>query len=194
MGEIKKPEPVLLMTAAFSRYDEAFAWGRETMQAAYGEMALESETFDFNDYTHYYDPTMGTGLKKRFWVFSNLIEPGELPEIKRLTNRQEEAFVREHAFPEKRPLNLDPGYVTLGKLVLASTKDHAHRIYLRDGIYAEVTLWWTKKQWKAYPWTFPDYASGIYFPFLRQCRELLYDKLRTGAEGDDADSEEYPHA
>jgi hypothetical protein len=182
MGEIKQPESVLLVTAVFSRHEEAFSWARESMQTAYGEIALESETFDFQEYTHYYDPTMGPGLKKRLWAFSRPIDPAALAEIKRFSNEREESFAREHGFAERRPLNLDPGYVTLGKLVLASTKDHSHRIYLRDGIFAEVTLRWTKKQWRAFSWTFPDYAAGIYFPFLRQCRELLHRKLRANPE------------
>jgi hypothetical protein len=70
-------------------------------------------------------------------------------------------------------LNLDPGYLTAAKLVLASTKDHAHRIYLRGGVYAEVTLNFRAGQWQMLPWTYPDYRRDDYQSFFTTCRELL---------------------
>ena len=72
-----------------------------------------------------------------------------------------------------RPLNLDPGYITPAKLVLASTKDHAHRIYLRDGIYAEVTLSFRGRKWQPLEWTYPDYRRDDYQRFFTECREWL---------------------
>ena len=74
---------------------------------------------------------------------------------------------------EPRPLNLDPGYITPAKLVLASTKDHAHRIYLRDGIFAEVTLVYRQRKWQPLEWTYPDYRRDDYQRFFTQCREWL---------------------
>lgn len=74
---------------------------------------------------------------------------------------------------ESRPLNLDPGYLTPAKLVLASTKDHAHRIYLRDGIFAEVTLVYRKGKWQPLEWTYPDYRRDDYQQFFTRCRERL---------------------
>ena len=71
------------------------------------------------------------------------------------------------------PLNLDPGYVTLAKLVLASTKDHAHRIYLADCIYAEVTLSYRGGAWQPFEWTYPDYRRADFHVFFTRCRELL---------------------
>ena len=73
--------------------------------------------------------------------------------------------------PEPRPLNLDPGYLTLGKLVLASTKDFAHRIYLSRGIYAEVTLQYRHRRWEHHQYTFPDYRREDYQQFFSECRE-----------------------
>jgi hypothetical protein len=70
-------------------------------------------------------------------------------------------------------LNLDPGYITQAKLVLASTKDHAHRIYLADGIFAEVTLSYKHRRWQPHEWTFPDYRRDDYQAFFTQCRDYL---------------------
>jgi hypothetical protein len=75
--------------------------------------------------------------------------------------------------PDERPLNLDPGYITLAKLVLASTKDHAHRIYLSQGIYAEITLNYRAGSWQPLPWTYPDYRRSDFQEFFTNCREYL---------------------
>jgi hypothetical protein len=72
-----------------------------------------------------------------------------------------------------RPINLDVGYITPAKLVLASMKNFSHRIYLRDGVYGEVTLLYRGRRWEALEWTFPDFASGRYDAFLSEARRRL---------------------
>jgi hypothetical protein len=79
--------------------------------------------------------------------------------------------------PLPRPINLDPGFVDSPKLVLASMKNFAHRIYVGRGVYAEVTLLHRRGQWTPLEWTFPDYASGRYWPFLDQVRKRLREQL-----------------
>jgi hypothetical protein len=176
MGQISPPQPVLLLLAAFSRYGEALDWARAKAESQWGPIALASEPFPFVD-TDYYESTMGPGLAKQFFAFEQLVDPGEMPSIKRLTNVWEEEFAAQAnspiAAPEPRPLNLDPGYITLAKLVLASTKDHAHRIYLADGIFAEVTLSYKHRAWRPHEWTFPDYRRAEYHEFFTRCREIL---------------------
>ena len=172
MGIIRDTPPVLLIIAAFAAREEAIDWGRLQAEASFGPIALESETFRFDRFTDYYESSMGAALLKKFWAFRDLIDPARLAEIKRLTNRWEE----ECPFTDpgiERCLNLDPGYIDLGKLILASTKDHAHRIYLRDGIFAETTLMYTQKKWKALPWSYPDYQSEGYQAFFDRCRDYL---------------------
>ncbi len=179
MGQINTPQPVLLILAAFSRHDQAFDWVLEQVPAAWGDVVLTSPKFDFAE-TDYYEPTMGPGLLKQFWAFETLIDPARLPEIKRQTNDWEAAYSQLGQHDERRPLNLDPGYLTLAKLVLASTKDHAHRIYLAQGIYAEVTLRYQHRGWKAWDWTFPDYRRSDYHEFFDQCRGYVQQQLRRG--------------
>jgi len=178
MGTIHSPKPVLLFMAVFGADPSAFDWVRTRAEAEWGPLALESQSFPFETFTDYYVKSMGETLPKRLWAFENLISPDALPKIKCVTNVWEAEVLSWTDCPVERPLNIDPGYIDLGKLILASTKDHAHRIYLSDGIFAETTLMYTQKQWKPLPWTYPDYQSTDYQQFLTQCREYLYRKRK----------------
>ncbi len=175
MGQIRQPDPVLLFMAVFSSMDTAFPWAKRRFEELFGPVELESEAFASETFTDYYVPTMGSRLPKRLWGFRDLIDPSELPRIKTLTNALEDEFtaISDHSADVTRALNLDPGYVDLGKLVLASTKDHAHRIYLSKGIFAETTLQYTKKAWKSLSWTYPDYQTEACQDFLTRCRDYL---------------------
>jgi hypothetical protein len=181
MGEIKVPFPVVLIFAVCSSFESAFSWARQRAETQFGEIVLESEMSKFDQFTNYYTPTMGANLQKQLWAFRQTIDPAELPAIKQLANQWESEFetefrnsdLRTNNMQIARPLNLDPGYVDLGKLILASTKDHAHRIYLSGGIFAETTLIYRNKKWESLPWSYPDYKSQNYQNFLTQCREFL---------------------
>jgi hypothetical protein len=179
MGEPTPHSPVLLLLAAFSRHDDALDWAKRKAVEAWGPIARESERFEFKE-TAYYDATMGAGLKKGFFAFQRPFDPERLVEIKLATNRWEEEYAAEAGKAEPRPLNLDPGYLTLGKLVLASTKDFAHRIYLSQGIYAEVTLQYRHRRWEHHQYTFPDYRREDYQRFFSECRE----EIKRGERGE----------
>ena len=180
MGDIHQPAPVLLLIAVVSRYDSALAWAREQASQQLGPIALASDAFDFTE-TNYYAATMGAGLKKQFLAFERLIDPGELAEIKCRTNAWEAEYAALGGHAEPRPLNLDPGYITGAKLVLASTKDHAHRIYLGEGIYAEMTLMYRHRQWQPLEWTYPDYRRDDFQQFFSACREWLLNCGHSGS-------------
>lgn len=172
MGSISPPKPVLLLVAISSRYDTALDWACEKITAEFGPAGATSPAFSFTE-TDYYTATMGSELKKQFVVPATPIDPGRLAAIKRLTNEWEAEYDAASDHPESRPLNLDPGYLTLAKLVLASTKDHSHRIYLADGIFAEVTLGYRAKAWHPFDWTYPDYRRSDFQQFFTKCRNLL---------------------
>jgi Domain of unknown function (DUF4416) len=172
MGEIHEPARVLLIVAASSRYLSALVWAAEKCAGAFGAVALSSGPFEFTE-TDYYSATMGAGLRKQFFAFERLIDPEALAGTKCRTNEWEAEYAALGSHPEPRPLNLDPGYITSAKLVLASTKDHAHRIYLAEGIYAELTLSYRKRAWLPLEWTYPDYRRGDYQRFFTDCREWL---------------------
>ncbi len=181
VGQIQPSSNVLLIIAVVSRYETAFDWARETLVQRFGPLACESALFDFTE-TDYYAATMGSNLKKQFLAFERLIDPSALADIKRQTNDWETKYAASAVHNEPRPLNLDPGYLTAAKLVLASTKDHAHRIYLSGGIYAELTLSFRHRRWRPLEWTYPDYRREDFQQFFTRCREWLLncDKLNGG--------------
>lgn len=145
----------------------------------FGPTDLESEDWSF-DQTDYYKIEMGDNIKRRFVFFEELISVERLAEIKRLTNDLETKIRDDTLHPhDRRPVNLDPGYMTLSKFVLATTKDYSHRIYLDRGIYAEVTLHYANGTWKPYPWTYPDYAGENYRAFFESVREKLKEQFKS---------------
>ncbi len=176
MAAIHAYRPVLLVVAAFSRHREALEWAKEKAQSTWGKVALESDLFEHRE-TRYYEATMGADLKKKFFAFEQLEDPARLIGWKEATNSWEVEYQRLGRHAEARPLNLDPGYLTEAKLILASTKDRDHRIYLDRGIYAENTLVFTRGAWQARPWTYPDYQRADYHEFFGRCREFLRRKL-----------------
>jgi len=121
---------------------------------------------------------MGDQLKKKLFAYENWISPQALPDKKILANEWEQQFADENNVPEPRPLNIDPGYISEAKLVLATTKDRDHRVYLRDGIFAEVTLHFSGQKWLASRWTYPDYRAEKFHSFFTNCRNYLREKYR----------------
>lgn len=177
MAAPRLPVPVLLVVAVFSRHMEALVWAQEQLETVYGPVGLASPLFDFNQ-TTYYEPTMGAGLRKRFLAFHDLVAADCLPAVKLQTNELERQCLGSGRYPEPRPLNLDPGILSLGKFQLATTKDQAHRIYLHDGIFAEVTLRFQAGAFEPWPWTYADYRQECVRDFLKEARD--YYRLRLG--------------
>ena len=177
MGQSRSPEAALLVVAGFSRRPEALEWAAQRLSETYGTVALTSPAFDFH-HTRYYESTMGPGLRKQFLVFADRVCLDSLPDIKRHTNSLEGELAGSGTYPEGRPLNLDPGLLTLGKFILATTKDQAHRIYMRDGIFAEITLRFEAGQYVPWPWTYADYREPEVRAFLKEAREYYRARLR----------------
>ncbi len=176
MGEILPVRPALRLIAITAGDESAIEWACKRAAQAWGELALRSPVFDFNQ-TNFYEAEMGSNLKKQLVAFGQLIDTGTLPDAKLLSNEWEKECAKLVTGPVSRPVNIDPGYLTEAKLVLASTKDRDHRIYLRDGIYAEITLYFNQRQWQVSRWTYPDYQQSTYFEFFTQCREFLRRRL-----------------
>ncbi|MDD2523599.1 MAG: DUF4416 family protein [Endomicrobiaceae bacterium] len=132
---------------------------------------IKSEIIDFS-FTQYYNPEMGDNLKRQWISFETLLSPDRLSSIKIETNNLE-ASISEN---KNRIINIDPGYITPANVILASTKDFSHRIYLSDGIYAEVTTMYKKGGFIKLPWTYPDYICPVATSFILQARQCLLKK------------------
>jgi len=118
-------------------------------------------------HTNYYEKEMGKDLMRTFILFVLPIERETLPEIKRITNEIEQSF----ALGGKRTLNIDPGYVALEHVILATTKGYAHRVHLKNGIYADLTLMYRNGTYRPLEWTYPDYAEAHTICLFLQWRE-----------------------
>ena len=123
---------------------------------------------------------MGPSLRKCLFAFRDLVAADCLPAVKLHTNALETQTLQCLGLPESRSLNLDPGVLSLGKFLLATTKDQAHRIYLRDGIFAEVTLRFEAGSFEPWPWTYADYREPVVRDFLKQARDFYRERLRQG--------------
>lgn len=132
----------------------------------YGAVDMASSWLPFN-YTIYYNDEMGTPLFRRLVAFKQLIHQMSLADIKLFTNDLE----HEHSINGKRVVNIDPGYLLHERFVLATGKNFSHRIHIGKGIYADLTLMYTKGEFEPLPWTYPDYASENIKTFLKQVRK-----------------------
>ena len=176
VGAIRLPSPVKLICGMIAADTGLFAEAETALTERFGVVDLRSDVLPF-DFTTYYHKEMGSPLFRQFIAFERLIDSATLPDVKRWTNelevgnglsRVEFADLRDGQI--HRRINLDPGYVTAAKLVLATTKDHAHRLYLRDGIFAEVTLTFRGKSFQPMEWTYPDYRTAEYIAFFNAVR------------------------
>lgn len=140
----------------------------DLMTDRFGQLDLLTEARAFT-YTDYYEKEMGPSLYRRLASFSSLVQAETLPDIKLFTNDLEMRF----ADGNRRRVNLDPGLLSVERLVLATGKNYTHRVYLRDGIYADLTLIYQNGSYRPLPWTYPDYGAAQTVHFLGVLRQKL---------------------
>lgn len=176
MGKPEHPNPVKLFTGVI--FNPAVETNEivQVLEERIGEIDTRSASFSF-DYTDYYREEMGGNLKRKFFSFAKLVDPGLLPQKKHLTNELESEIADRLASPVLRPVNIDPGYIGLSKLVLVTTKNYSHRNYLGDGIYGEVTLQYKRGEFEPLPWTYPDYRSTEYREYFSRLRGVYKDQF-----------------
>jgi hypothetical protein len=149
------------------------AGARAALEERFGPVDYASDPVPWS-FSAYYDREMGPGIVRLFWSFERLVDPADLASIKRATNAIEDAF----RVGGDRTLDLDPGLLSLSRFVLATTKDGSHRVPLRDGIYAEVTLVFESGEFRPLPWTYPDYRDPAQLAVLEVLRERYREALR----------------
>ncbi len=171
MGIVKTPPDVCLIAAICYNAEFDIEPVMEILESLYGAIEFKSDVFDFV-HTNYYKQEMGESLRKFFCSFKNLIEPMQIVDIKLKTNEIEE----QNKKSGNRMVNLDPGYMEPAKLILATTKNFSHRIYLGKGIYGDVQLFWRDNRFQDNPWTYPDYKEERTKEFFTRVRKNYLQK------------------
>lgn len=166
---------VKLITGMLSSEDGLFTEAEKILAQHFGEIDFKSQIIPFS-YTTYYEKEMGAGLLRKFISFRELIDAGNIVEAKLTVRNIERQFSDVEG---SRRVNLDPGYVSGAKLVLSTTKNYDHRIYLRDGIYVEVTLHYRDGTFLPWEWTYPDYRTKEYIKIFNHIRRLYLDQLES---------------
>ena len=172
MGKIQEISPAALISGITFADENSLNGAENALIREFGPIEIQSPVFDF-DMTDYYTPEMGSALKKKFYCFQRPIEPDTLSDIKLFTNETELALASGDMENPSRTVNIDPGYVTLAKLILASTKDYSHRIYIGKGVFAEVTLRFSKGTYSHLETTFPDYKTPLSIEFFNSARDFV---------------------
>lgn len=173
MPNPNKPTRVKLIVGLISPHESKFSEASKLLEQKYGPIDLKSPLMGFT-HTNYYEKEFGSGLKRIFLSFKKLTGIKNLYKSKLDTQKIEKRL----SLNLKRRVNIDPGYITLGKLVLFTTKDYSHRIYLNKGVYAEVTLKFEGNSFRPWPWTYPDYRTNEYIEFFNKVREIYKTQLK----------------
>jgi hypothetical protein len=185
------PLPVCRFAGLLAGSEEQLAAARYELAQWYGKIDDVSAILPFT-FTDYYKDEMGPSLLRQWVRFDALFSPEHLAKCKLETNMAETLLAKQFA-PRAadaakvpgvlRPLNIDPGYVHRYKVILATTKDHSHRVYIAEGIYGEVTLHWHQNRWTPWPWTYADYQSETAQDFFQKARTAYLERLQRIAGG-----------
>lgn len=178
MSTKRHQEEALLFVGALYSSPDTYDRVLPELRNHFGEILLESPVITW-DHSRYYNDELGIPISRRFIFFSQVIDASVLSEIKILTDDMESCTLRNG----KRQINLDPGYLTEAKVILASTKNYSHRIYLGRGIYAEQEYIYSKGSYQPLSHTYTDYLKPEYLKIFGQARRRFRELLATRAAG-----------
>jgi hypothetical protein len=181
MGHPQEPSPVKLFVALLCNDNALVASVEAHLTSLFGAIDLASDFLSWT-ITNYYEEEMGPGLRRKFISFAPLVEPSRLADFKLMTRSIEAQHLWARGDKEGRRINLDPGYLEANKVVLASTKNAAHRLYLGAGIYGEVTLNFHHGAFHPMPYTYPDYQWPETLNFFIALRSLYLGQLRASRQ------------
>jgi len=178
MWNLRKPELVKLIVGILAADRQCLHAAVEALTTKFGRTDFVSDVWPF-DKTDYYKDETGEHILRQFVSTERLIAPALLAKIKHKTNKLEQKLAAKLALPLPRPVNLDPGIIEPSKLILASTKNYSHRIYIGKKMYAEVTLTFDRGHWHPFDYTYPDYKQQCYFDFFEKVRKRLLEQLKS---------------
>ncbi|MDD5634081.1 MAG: DUF4416 family protein [Candidatus Omnitrophica bacterium] len=173
MGILLKQKPVKLVSSIIYREEGSLSSIMQKMCRCFGEVEPLQAKLPF-DKTDYYYEEFGKPLMRKLVCFKRLVDPEKIYRVKLVSNRLEDGM----RVGGNRTVNVDPGYITEAKLILLTTKDYSHRIYLRGRIFAESTLCFTKGSFQAWPWTYPDYSSREVVEYFMKVREKYMEDIK----------------
>lgn len=177
MGALHDFEPEKLIVGVIYHDPSVYEAAMKQLVEAFGEIDDMTEEFSFSgEFSTYYDEEIGGEGLRRIYSFKTLVDPTKQAQIKTLTNEMEKGF----STPDgKRLINIDPGFVNTGRVMLATTKMIGFRIPLSDGICTEMTLFWARGAWHSLPWTYRDYQSEKVQNFLTRVRKTYLKQRKT---------------
>ena len=178
MWQLKEPAPAKLIIGILAANQDCLQDANKAIVAGLGRTDLVSDIWPFSQ-TDYYKDETGDNILRQFVSIEKLIDPGKLAAIKHKTNKLEQKLAYQLSIGLYRPVNLDPGIIEPSKLILATTKNYSHRIYIAKKIYAEVTLIFDKGDWQTLPYTYPDYKQECYHEFFNKVRKRLLEQLKS---------------
>ena len=178
MWQLNEPKPAKLIIAILAADDKCLKIAHQQIIENFGTIDLTSPAWSFT-LSNYYRDEVGPTPLKQIVSIEKLIHPGDLPAAKHRSNQLEQQIAETLDIDLPRPVNLDPGIIEPAKLILATTKDYSHRIYIGQQMYAEVTLIYDKGAWKIMPYTYPDYRQPEYHQFLTKVRTKLMEQLKS---------------
>lgn len=172
MGARSSFEKVILFTGIIFNDRKILDEVKKILEKEFSGIDIESDIMDFN-FTSYYFSEMGSPLFRQFVSFRTPVNPEQLPEIKKFSNSIERRF----SIDGKRKINLDPGYISDANVIIATTKNHYHRVPLSDGIYAHIEYVFKEKKIQYLQWTYPDFKTEKYKNFFLESLKK-YKKLK----------------
>ncbi len=178
MWDLQDPKPTKLIIGILAANNDALTAAIEAIDRHIGRIDLTSDVWPFTQ-TDYYKDQTGPDILRQFVSLENLIDPGSLADVKHTTKNLEQWLADSLKLPLPRPVNLDPGYIGSSKLVLATTKNYSHRIYIGNKMFAEVTLIYEKGAWRHFEYTYPDYRQSCYHDFFNRVRTHLLEQLKS---------------
>jgi len=173
MGRVRPPMQVIYFCALLRAPTIPQTDVETVLEAHFGPIILRSAAVTFVQ-TNYYEREMGSGLTRVYLGFAPLRSMSDLPAVKHVTNQLETQW----AVDDRRLVNIDPGYLDHAKVVLVTTKDYSHRLYIGGGMYAEVTLQYRNKSYQPWEWTYPDYRQPVALDFFNQLRDRYKMQLQ----------------
>lgn len=174
MGKIRDHKPVKYFCAVSFKQTPHLTSLRSELKELFGPIEQESDKYIFDTFTDYYKHEMGKNISKLFISFIDLRPPEAMADIKIKTNKLEANYLN----ADNREVNLDPGYITEAKLVLATTKDFSHRLYLGKGIYGDLHMKYMNNSFQAQPYTYPDYKQELVLNFFHDLRNSYRHQLQ----------------